>query len=193
MKTGFNGLELIKSFEGLHLKAYLDPVGIPTIGYGHIRGVKMGQVITEQEATAFLQEDLAYAEHAVNTYVTVPLNQNQFDALVSFVFNLGAGTFQKSWLLRDTNLKKFEQAANEFPRFVYAGGVKLRGLVRRREAEKALYLAFAEPEKEEGNAKLIKAINEEIKANSDKWHEHAAEQQKLNKRNTKLRSLLSQF
>jgi len=86
-----DGLKLTQSFEGCRLKAYLDSVGVPTIGYGHTHGVTMGMTCTQEQADAWLQEDTQGAVQAVNNLVTVPLTQQQFDALVDFTFNLGAG------------------------------------------------------------------------------------------------------
>jgi GH24 family phage-related lysozyme (muramidase) len=153
------GLALIQAFEGLERKipgvpdrvaAYLDPVGVPTIGYGHTRGVALGQVITFQRAEEFLREDLAGSEAAVSALVKVALTENQFAALVSFTFNLGAPTLKRSTLLRrlkrSTLLRRLNQgdysgAADQFSRFTLAHGRRLPGLVRRRAAERALFLA----------------------------------------------------
>lgn len=134
-----NGINLIKKFEGLELKAYKDSVGILTIGYGHTRGVKAGDVITGQQADAFLREDVQVAELAVNTNVKVKLTQGQFDALVSFIFNLGAGNFVKSTLLKKLNTGDYAGAADEFGKWVNAGGKPLPGLVKRRAAEKEMF------------------------------------------------------
>jgi lysozyme len=134
------GLALIQSFEGLRLRAYRDATGIPTIGYGSTRGVRLGMVITPEQATARLREDVADAEAAVRRLVTVPITQGQFDALVSFTYNLGAGNLAKSTLLELLNLADYAGAANQFPRWIKAGGKNLRGLVRRRAAERALFL-----------------------------------------------------
>ena len=101
MQIGKQGLDLIKSFEGLELKAYMPtPNDRPTIGYGHTKGVKMGMKITEERADALLVQDLAWVEAAVAKKVTVPLTQPQYDALCSFIYNVGAGAFGKSTLLR---------------------------------------------------------------------------------------------
>lgn len=144
------GLELVKEFEGLHqrisgdpnhVRAYLDPVGIPTIGYGHTAGVHMGQIITITQANVFLEQDLQGCARAVSRLVKVELNDNQFSALVSFTFNLGAGNLGKSTLLKRVNERRFTDAANEFLKWVKAGGKTLPGLVRRRKAERALFLA----------------------------------------------------
>lgn len=140
MQTSNNGINLIKRFEGLRLEAYRDSVGIPTIGYGHTHGVKMGDVITGAQADAFLREDLQVAELTINTNVKVKLTQSQFDALASFVFNLGSGNFVKSTLLKKLNTGDYAGAADEFGKWVNAGGKKLPGLVKRRAAEREEFL-----------------------------------------------------
>jgi len=139
MKVSNAGVDLIKRFEGVKLKAYRDSVGIPTIGYGHTHAVKDGDVITGQQADEFLREDLAVAELAVNTNVRVPISQGQFDAMVSFVFNLGAGNFVKSTLLKKLNAGDYDGASAEFGRWVQAGGKTLPGLVKRRAAEREMF------------------------------------------------------
>ncbi len=131
--TNNAGLKLIESFEGLRLTAYQDSVGIWTIGYGHTKGVKQGQTITQQQAEAFLQQDLAVAEAAVNR-LGLTLSDNQFAALVSFTFNLGAGNLTK--LLKNG----LAAAADRILLFDHAGGKALPGLTRRRTAERALFL-----------------------------------------------------
>lgn len=139
MKVSNAGIELVKQFEGLKLKAYRDSVGIPTIGYGHTHAVKDGDVITVQQADAFLREDLQVAELTVNTNVKVKMSQGQFDSLVSFVFNLGAGNFVKSTLLKKLNAGDYTGAAAEFGKWVNAGGVPLQGLIKRRAAEREMF------------------------------------------------------
>ena len=131
--TNQAGLQLIESFEGLRLTSYQDSVGVWTIGYGHTLGVKPGQTITQQQAQAFLQQDLSIAEGAVNQK-NLPVNGNQFAALVSFTFNLGGGNLNK--------LMKNGLAAvpDRILLFDHAGGKALPGLTRRRQAERALYL-----------------------------------------------------
>lgn len=141
MKTGEKGIDLIKHFEGLRLKAYQCSANVWTIGYGHTAGVRPGDTIDEAQAEAFLRKDIVDSENAVNRLVTVPLKQSQFDALVSFVFNLGSGNFRSSTLLRKLNAGDDAGAAAEFLRWVSAGGRRLAGLVRRREAEKTLFEA----------------------------------------------------
>lgn len=141
MKTSQLGIDLIKNFEGCKLAAYKDIVGVPTIGYGSTLGVKMGDVITQAQAEDLLVEDLAPVEIAINSLVKVPLNQNQFDALASFVFNLGRRSLELSTLLRLINRGQFKNAADEFDRWVRAGGVVSQGLVKRRAKEKMLFLS----------------------------------------------------
>jgi lysozyme len=141
MKTSQRGIELIKKHEGLRLAAYLCPAGIPTIGYGHTKGVKLGQVITETEAEQFLIEDLKTSEQEIDS-LNLRLNQNQFDALVSFVFNVGAGNFRSSTLLRRVRLNSNDNdIENQFKRWVYANGRVLPGLVKRRNDEAKLYFS----------------------------------------------------
>jgi lysozyme len=141
MKIGTKGLELIKRFEGCRTEAYLCPANVWTIGYGHTKTAKPGLRITLSQAEALLKQDLIGFEKYVNNAVKVPLNQNQYDALVSFTFNVGTGAFFKSSLLRKLNIGDYSGAANEFPRWVYGGGKKLLGLERRRRAERDLFLS----------------------------------------------------
>ena len=141
MQISKAGLDLIKQFEGLYLKAYRCPAGVPTIGYGHTAGVAMGQTITQQQADDYLRRDVRQFERAVARLVTVPLTQGQFDALVSFAFNLGDGALAQSTLLRLLNAGDYAGAAAQFDRWNKAGGRVLPGLVRRRAAERALFEA----------------------------------------------------
>lgn len=140
MVTGKKGLELIKESEGLSLEAYLCPAQVWTIGYGHTGGVKSGDVITSEQADDYLRQDLANSERAVEHAVSISLNQNQFDALVSFTFNLGAGNLNSSTLLKKLNHGDYSGAADEFLRWDHSGGKQLAGLTRRREAERELFL-----------------------------------------------------
>lgn len=133
-------LALVTKFEGLSLVAYLCAAGKPTIGYGRTRGVKLGMTCTKKEADADIMIDLHEAANAVRRLVKVPLTQGQFDALTSFVFNLGAGAFEKSTLLALLNEGKHKQAGAQFARWVHAGGKRLKGLVDRRAAEADLFL-----------------------------------------------------
>lgn len=138
MKTSQRGINLIKQFEGVRLTAYKCPAGVYTIGYGHTRGVKRGMKITEEEASAFLAIDLRNSEKAVERYDSVyHWNQNEFDALVSFTFNCGAANLRS--LLRNGRRNR-TQIAETLPLYRKAGGKVLKGLERRRAAEKALFL-----------------------------------------------------
>jgi lysozyme len=134
------GLALTERFECLQLTAYQDPVGVWTIGYGHTGpDVQPGLTITQEQAGALLLQDVAGAVAAVNRLVTVPLTQNQFDALVDFTFNVGQGNLASSTLLRELNAGNTAGAAAQFLVWVYAKGVELPGLVTRRQAESALF------------------------------------------------------
>jgi len=139
-QIGKPGLDLIKSFEGLKLRAYLCPAKVWTIGYGSTGPhVTPGKVITEAQANDLLQDDLDRFEKAVTRLVTVPLTQNQYDALVSFAFNVGISALERSTLLKRVNAKLFDQAKAEFSKWNRAGGRPLAGLTRRRAAEAALF------------------------------------------------------
>ena len=128
-------LNKIKEFEGLRTEAYLDAAGVPTIGYGHTHGVRMGDVISEYWAEMFLKADLYDVEKQVDS-LGLDLNQPQFDALVSFAFNLGFYKLKTSTLLKTIKEGGSMRAIKkEFKRWVYAGGQKLRGLEKRREWE----------------------------------------------------------
>lgn len=133
------GLDLVKSFEGLFLRAYRDSVGVPTIGWGHTVGVQMGQTIDTTQAEAFLQADMADACGAVERLVTVPLNDDQFAALASFTFNCGTGALASSTLLRKLNAGDYLSVPGELMRWNHAGGQVLAGLTRRRAAEGVLF------------------------------------------------------
>lgn len=141
MNVSENGLELIKQFEGCELESYQDSVGVWTIGYGSTRGVTEGMSITQEEADDRLADDVVIAVRCVNQSAPYGITQNQFDSLVSFVFNLGCASLRNSTLLR--KLKEGDEvgAANEFTKWAHARGQVLVGLVRRREAEKELFLA----------------------------------------------------
>jgi len=139
MKTGDEGIELIKHFEGCRLEAYLCPAGVPTIGYGHTGGVSMGDVIDQEAAEAYLIEDLEEFEGYVNSMVEIALKQNEFDALVAWVFNLGPGNFKESTLLNRINYGPLSDVPFQIQRWNKAGGKVLEGLVKRRAAEAALW------------------------------------------------------
>lgn len=139
-------LDLIKAFEGKKLTAYLDPIKIWTIGYGHTTAagppaVVPGMTITSDEAAAILAVDVGKFSAGVAKYVKVPVNDNQFGAMVSFAYNVGVGAFSRSTLLKKVNAGDFVGASAEFMKWTKAGGVVLKGLIRRREAERALFLS----------------------------------------------------
>lgn len=166
MKTSNKGIELIKKHEGLRLKAYLCPAGKWTIGYGHTKDVKPGQVITEEEAERLLRDDLAIAENEINRH-NLDINQNQFDALASFVYNVGVGNFRTSTLLKKIKANPNDESiADEFRRWVYSNGKKLPGLVKRREEEAELYfkeieeIEEVEEIKESEEVEEVEEINE---------------------------------
>jgi len=139
MKTSDKGIEFIKRHEGLRLKAYQCPAGVWTIGYGSTGGVRPGDVITEAQAEVKLREDLRTAENEVNRH-KLNINQNQFDSLVSFTFNVGSGNFRSSTLLkRIKENPNHPDIKNQFNRWIYAGGKVLHGLIKRRAEEAKLY------------------------------------------------------
>lgn len=145
MKISNVGLVLIASFEGTKLKAYDDGVGVWTIGIGttvYPNGtkVKKGDSCTLDQAKTYFAHDLKRFEASVNNLVKVPLSQNQFDALVSLVYNIGSGNFASSTLLKKLNAKDYAGAAEQFPQWNRGGGKVMKGLVRRRDAERALFL-----------------------------------------------------
>ena len=137
-------IELVKRFEGFMPHLYLCPAGYPTIGYGHlvlkheIQRFKDG--ITEEEAEELLRKDLLKREKRIKPWIKVEIHPYMLDALLSFVYNVGCWAFYGSTLRRKLNREEFYDAADEFLRWVYAGGRKLRGLIRRRQAERELFL-----------------------------------------------------
>lgn len=143
-KIGQRGLALIKQFEGCKLQAYPDPAtgGKPwTIGYGHTKGVKPSDQITQAQAEAFLSEDLAVFELTVNSAIKCLMTQNQFDAMVSLAFNIGGGNFAQSTLVKKFNAGDVQGAADQFPRWKFANGNEMLGLIKRRAAERELFLS----------------------------------------------------
>lgn len=148
-RIGAAGLSLVKEFEGFEPKWYPDAAHgwkVPTIGYGHTDAAgnpkyatNKSLVLSEADATDILRNDIQKYADAVSKAVKVPLNDNQFDALVSFTYNLGPGNLNKSTLLKKLNAGNYDGAANEFGKWVKAGGKTLNGLVRRRKAEAALF------------------------------------------------------
>ena len=140
MKLSEKGLEFIKKSEGCNLCAYRDSVGIPTIGWGHTKGVRMGTVITYKQAERYLKADIEPCERLLNS-LGVSFRQEQFDALVSWIFNLGTGKFTTSTLKRHiVSRRSEEEIADQIIRWIYAGGKPLLGLKRRRIAEANMYV-----------------------------------------------------
>lgn len=155
MKISDEGLRLVKSFEGYHTRlkdgscaAYLCPARVPTIGWGCTENVKLGMVWTEAEAQAALLREIAKFENAVNTSVTVEMNQNEFDAMVSLAYNIGAAGFKRSSVLRRLNKGDRAGAAKAFHMWNRGGGRVLKGLVSRRAREAALFLKPVEKPEE---------------------------------------------
>lgn len=140
MNPSDKALELIRQFEGLRLAAYKCPAGVPTIGYGTTRGVKMGMTVTKDEAEKLLLNDVTPFADRINKLVKVKLNQNQFDALVSFVYNVGPEAFADSTMLKLINQNLLDDAANQFVRWNKVKGEVFAGLTRRRMAERDLFL-----------------------------------------------------
>lgn len=147
MRCNDEGIAIIKKYEGCSLKCYLDPIGIPTIGYGSIWGLDHTRLasthrdITEHEAELLLKRELRTTENAVARLVKSPLTQNQFSAVCCLVYNVGSGKFKSSTIRMKLNRKDYVGASNEFWKWRRAGGKILRGLVRRRAEEKELFNA----------------------------------------------------
>ena len=145
MRMSSDGIKLLKEHEGVRKEVYLDPIGLPTGGVGHllkgdeIQRFPVGTQLSDEQIDEWLRQDIREAEEAVEQLVKVELNQSQFDALVSFVFNVCSGNFQRSQLLRLINANEFDLAARQFGRWVFAGGKRFRGLERRRTDEAELF------------------------------------------------------
>lgn len=140
MKLGDKGAELIKSFETLRLEAYMPTADdVPTIGYGHTRGVALGDTCTEAEADAWFLEDVAWAEDCVNRAVTQTIQQEEFDALVSLCFNIGCRAFSGSTLVKRLNAGDYDGAKEQFSAWNKQHGQVLAGLNKRRTAEAELF------------------------------------------------------
>jgi len=143
MQVSENGVNLVKHFEGFQATAYLCPANVPTIGYGHTKGVTRADVgvkfVTEDTAAQMLADDLAEFAQQVEAAVTVPLEQHHFDALCSFTYNLGAQTLRSSTLLSRLNAGAYEAVPDQLLRWTHGGGQVLQGLVRRRTAEAKLW------------------------------------------------------
>jgi lysozyme len=141
MIIGEKGKNLIKRFEGLSLTVYLDEGGLATVGYGHRTDLPVGAAITLEEANNLLAQDLIKFEQGVTPLVQVPINQNQFDALCSFAYNVGLGALEHSHLLKKLNAGDVAGCADEFLRWDQVSGKVASGLLKRREAERALFLS----------------------------------------------------
>ena len=139
MEISQEGLSLIKKFEGCKLEAYKCAAGVWTIGYGSTNDVEKGMKISQERADMLLLEDVDVFEEAVNKLVEVPLEQNQFDALISWTFNLGPTNLKNSTLLKVLNNKDYDGVPAQIKRWNKAGGKVLQGLIRRREAEALLF------------------------------------------------------
>ena len=140
MNISDEGLSLIKHFEGCELKAYRCAANVLTIGYGSTKGVTEDMEITQEGAEELLQEEMHEYEGYINDMVKVPLEQHQFDSMVSWVFNLGSGNLSSSTLLKKLNNSEYDEVPEQIKRWNKAGGKVLEGLVRRREAEALLFL-----------------------------------------------------
>ncbi len=141
MEFNAAGLNLIKSFENCKLKVYKDIVGYPTVGYGHRTDVPVGKTITQDEADQLLVDDLKRIEDGVRACLRTELNDNQFSALVSLGFNIGTTSLAHSTLVRLVNSGELIAASKEFEKWDRAGGKEVKGLLRRRAAEKTLFLS----------------------------------------------------
>lgn len=144
MKLSQRGIDLIKQFEGYSSKAYPDPAtgGAPwTIGYGTIKGVKPGMIITAEQAEKMLRDDVAKFESGVSSLITAPTTQGQFDAMVSLAYNIGLGNFGKSTLLKKHNTRCYTCAADQFRVWNRANGKVMNGLTKRRAAERQVYMS----------------------------------------------------
>jgi len=139
MNISEEGLSLIKKFEGCELKAYRCAANVLTIGYGTTKGVTEDMEITKEEAESILKEEMHEYEGYINNMVKVPLEQNQFDAMVSWVFNLGSTNLSSSTLLKKLNNSEYDEVPSQIKRWNKAGGKVLDGLIRRREAEALLF------------------------------------------------------
>ncbi|MEG0237934.1 MAG: lysozyme [Cetobacterium sp.] len=142
MKISQKGIELIKKFEGCKLESYKCPAGIWTIGYGTTKGITSGMKITKEKAEELLKLDVEKFEKSVLKLVKVDLNQSQFDALVSFTYNLGEGNLSSSTLLKKLNNRDYYGASEEFQRWNKAGVKVLNGLIKRRESERNLFNSY---------------------------------------------------
>ena len=163
LETSESMIAVIKKFEGLRLKAYKCPAGVYTIGYGHTENVYADSEISELMADQILRKDLQKFEQAINN-LDLPLLQCEFDALVSFVFNVGIGNFNKSTLKKLLLQKKFFYAAKEFDKWVFAGGKKLPGLQNRRNKERKIFEGRKLEDYHDNELdSLIETLNDDLK------------------------------
>ncbi len=142
MKTSQKGINLIKSFEGFSHYNYFCPGGYKTIGYGHVvkkdeKFIKISKKIAEN----LLKKDVLFAEEAIYRLVNITINQNQFDSLVSFIFNIGSGAFQRSTIRKKINREEIYDASEEFLKWIKSGGLLINGLILRRKKERELFLS----------------------------------------------------
>lgn len=139
MNISQKGIDLIKHFEGLRLNSYRDCIGVATIGYGCTHGIRLGMTITQEQAEQMLKDELTVFEAGVRTAVKADITQGMFDALVSFAYNLGLGNLKASTLLKYVNEGKYDDAQDQFRRWINAGGIPVKGLLVRRLAEAELF------------------------------------------------------
>jgi lysozyme len=130
---------LISEYEGLRLEAYLCPAGVPTIGYGHTKGVKMGDKISREKAEELLREDLNYYQDELSTLVKVPVTQGQFIALMSFIYNFGLAKCRGYTIFKELNKGNYAGASAWLLKYTYSGGKQLNGLIARRKAEQRAF------------------------------------------------------
>ena len=140
MKPSDELIAFLKGWEALRLDAYLDAVGVPTIGYGRTADVKMGDTCTAEQAEKWLRDEVDETWHAIDTFIRQTLAQHEMDAVVSLTYNVGVGAISKSTLLSRLNNGDFGSAADEFLRWNKAGGKVLAGLTKRRKAERAMFV-----------------------------------------------------
>lgn len=144
MRYSKQGMALTEQFEQCRLVAYQDSAGVWTLGWGHTQGVEEGMTCSQEQADQWLLDDVQEAVNTVNRLVKIGLTQEEFDALVDFVFNVGSGNFERSTLLVNLNSNEIEAAIGEFEKWDMAGGRVIAGLLRRRDAEKALFTLGAD-------------------------------------------------
>lgn len=164
MKTNQVGIDLIKKFEGLRLHVYLDLGGVATVGYGHVdSSLKLGQYITEDQANEYFLQDLAIFEHEMTMAIRVVVTSNQFSALVSLVYNVGFGNLLGKGLMKKLNSADYQGAANSFVLYDHVNGKEDAGLLKRRLAEKALFLTpDADPSENNSLDKALQILKDVV-------------------------------